>query len=67
MFARLAAGWQSLVAVVTSQYTKGATIVVGGGAVDYFPAQLGRYGGMAIAAMGIYVLGKAIATSVKGR
>lgn len=65
MFERLATGWKSAVAVVSSQYTQGAAIVGVGGVIDFFPAQLGKYGGIAIAAMGVYVLAKAIVASVK--
>jgi hypothetical protein len=65
MFERLATMYQTAVAVVTSQYTKGTAIVAGGGIIDWFPAQLGKYGGMVIAAMGVYVLGKAIVAIVK--
>jgi hypothetical protein len=64
MYARLAAGWQALVAIVTSQYTQGTAIVAAGGAIQFIPA-LTEHGGAAVAAMGVYVLGKAIVASVK--
>lgn len=64
MFEKLAEGWKASVAVVSSQYTHGLSIMAVGGTVDYIPA-LHKFGGAVIAAMGFYVMVKAVWASVK--
>jgi hypothetical protein len=63
MLDRLAKGFQALVALVTSPYTHGTAIVAAGGAIQFIPF-LTEHGGAAVAAMGVYVLTKAIVASV---
>ena len=65
MFDNLAKGYQAVVAIVTSPYTRGSALVGGGGVVGYWPDALGWYGGIAIAAMGVYVLIKSVVESAK--
>ena len=65
MFDNLANGFQALVALVTSQYTRGSALIAGGAAVGYWQDALGWYGGLFIAAMGFYVLGAAVVESAK--